>query len=298
MAKKIKEYTNEQLNRKVRRMRKLISFFAPHMTNKSKKRIGTEMFLETDEGRIRVLAYNLDKQERLPLFVNFHGGGFVLGSAEMDDPFMDRIAEKANVKILNVDYSLSPEFPFPKALNECYAVVKYAKEHPDEFGIDPERIAAGGQSAGGNITAAICLMESETNLLGIKCAILDYPPLDIYTDAADKPRPKGALPVFLSRIFDPSYLNDRESRKTPFISPVFADPEKLKTFPPTLVITASRDSLCKEAEDFKDMLISAGIDVTHKQFEAIHGFNLKPGPDSDESWQMIIDFLKKHLLVR
>ena len=293
MSKNKKAYTDEQLKRKVKRMRGLISVFAPSMTSKAKNRAGSEHFLETDEGRVRVLAYNIANPEKLPLFINIHGGGFVIGSPEMDDPFMLNIAEKANVKILNVDYSLSPEHQFPKALNECYAVVKYAKEHSEEFGIDPERIAVGGQSAGGNLTAAICLMEHEKNLLGIKCAILDYPPLDIYTDATEKPRPKGALPVFVSNIFDPSYLNDKESRKNPLVSPVFADVEQLRTFPPTLVITASRDSLCAEAEKFRDNLIAAGVDVTHKRFEAKHGFNLNPGPESDESWEMIIAHLKK-----
>jgi acetyl esterase len=295
MAKQIKEYTQEQLLRKARRVRRMISIFAPYMTSKAKNRIGTEIFLDTEEGRIRVLAYNIDNPERLPLFVNIHGGGFVLGSAEMDDPFMLPIAEKANVKILNIDYSLSPDFPFPKAINECYAVVKYAKEHPDEFGIDPDRIAVGGQSAGGNFTAAICLMENERKQLGLKCAVLDYPPLDVYTDASEKPRPKGALPVFLSRMFDPCYLNDKEGRKNPLISPVFAEIEKLRSFPPTLVITASRDSLCAEAERFRDMLKEAGVEVAHKRFDAIHGFNLKPSPETDESWQMIIDFLKQHI---
>ena len=295
MGKEIKAFTNEQLLKKVQRARKLMSFFAPHMTGKSKKRIGKELFIETEEGKVRVLAYNLDNPERLPLFINMHGGGFVLGAAEMDDPFMPQIVDKANVKILNVDYSLSPEFPFPKAVNECYAVAKYVKENPDEFGIDPQRIAIGGHSAGGNITAAIGLMENEKNLLGIKCAILDYPPLDIYTDATEKTRPRGSLPVFMSRIFDPSYLNDKEGRKNPLISPVFAEIEQLKSFPPTLVITASKDSLCEEAEKFRDMLMSAGVEVKHKRFEAMHGFNLKPGPDTDESWQMMADFLKQHL---
>jgi len=295
MAKKTKNYTYEQLVKKVKRMRSLISLFAPSMSRSAKRRIGTEIFLETDEGCVRVLAYNLDAPNKLPLFVNIHGGGFVLGSAEMDDPFMMSIAINAGVKILSVDYSLAPEFPFPKGLNECYAVLKYAKEHPEEFGIDPDRIAVGGQSAGGNFTAAICLLENERKLLGLKCVILDYPPLDVYTDALAKPHPRGSLPIFLSHIFDPSYLNDKEGRKNPLISPVYAEIDQLRFFPPTLVITASRDSLCAEAEKFRDMLISAGVEVTHKRFEAAHGFNLKKGPAADESWQMIIDHLKRYI---
>lgn len=295
MSKIEKVYKDEQLQRKVRRIRSLMSIFAPSMTRGAKRRVGRELFLDTGEGRVRVLAYNLENPDRLPLFVNIHGSGFVLGGAEMDDPFMMNIAENASVKILSVDYGLAPEHPFPKALNECYAVVKYAKEHPDEFGINPERIAVGGQSAGGNFTAAVCLLEDERKQLGLKAAILDYPPLDVYTDAADKPHPKGAIPVFMSRMFDPCYLNDKEGRKNPLISPVFADIERLRSFPPTLVITAARDSLCQEGEQFRDMLIEAGVDVAHKRFDAAHGFNLKPGPESDESWRLIINHLKKYL---
>jgi len=295
MAKQAKLYTNEQLIRKVRRIRAFMSLLAPSMTKNSKNRVGPEVFLDTEEGLVRVLTYNMENPQRLPLFVNMHGSGFVMGSAEMDDPFMGRIAEGADVKVINIDYSLAPEHQFPKALNECYSVVKYAKEHPDEFGIDPDKIAIGGQSAGGNLTAAICLLENERNQLGLSCAVLDYPPLDIFTDASEKPHPKGAIPVFMSRLFDPCYLNDKDGRKNSLISPVYADAEQLKSFPPTLVITASRDSLCEEGEKFKDMLVSAGVEVTHRRFEAMHGFNLKASQNSDESWQMIIDHLRKHL---
>jgi len=296
VAKQVKSYTNEQLIKKVRRLRSIMSVFAPSMTKQAKRRAGDELYLETDVGPVRVLTYNLEKAEKLPLFINMHGSGFVMGNAEMDDACMKTIAENMDIKILSIDYSLAPDFPFPKALDECYAVVKYAKEHPDEFSIDPELIAVGGQSAGGNLTAAICLLENERKLLGIKCAILDYPPLDIYTDAAEKPHPRGSLPIFMCRMFDPCYLNDKEGRKNPLISPVYATTGQLRSFPPTLVITASRDSLCAEGERFRDMLLEAEVDVTHKRFEAMHGFNLKPGVAANESWQLIMSFLEQHLI--
>ena len=262
---------------------------------KPKTIVGKEMFLDTDEGRVKVLAYNLENEETLPLFVNIHGSGFTIGDAGMDDPFMMNIALSANVKIISIDYSLAPEAPFPIALGECYAVVKYAKEHPDEFGIDAGRIAVGGQSAGGNFTAGICLMDSEKKELGLKCVILDYPPMDIYTDASEKPHPRGSIPNFMSRMFDACYCNDREARKNPLVSPVFAAADQIRSFPPTLVITASRDSLCEEGEVFKDKLRDAGVDVTHKRFNAVHGFNLKPGEEADESWSLIIAHLNRYL---
>ena len=262
---------------------------------KRNRRTGTEMFIPTCEGKVRVLTYNMDNPHKLPLYVNMHGGGFVLGNAEIDDPFMLGIAERANVKIISIDYSLAPEFPFPKALNECYAVVKYARDYPDELGIDPYRIAVGGHSAGGNLSAGICLMDSVAKQLGIKCLILDYPPMDLYTEAGSKPLPKGALPVFMCRLFDACYMNDKEARKNPLISPVYATIDDVRNFPPTLVITAQFDSLCGEGEKFRDLLMEADIAVTHKRFDARHGFNMAPGADADESWQLMISHLKRYL---
>ena len=292
---KEKAWTDEQLIKKVNRMRSVMAFLAPKALKKQKNHVGKEMFLETDEGKVRVLAYNLDVPEKLPLYINIHGSGFTMGNAEMDDPFMMDIAEGANVKIVSIDYSLAPEVPFPKALNECYAVVKYAAGHGDELGIDAGRIAVGGHSAGGNFTAAICLMDNDRKQLDIKCLVMDYPPLDVYTDAGEKPQPKGSLPVSMCRMFDACYLNDREGRKNPLISPVFATTGQLRSFPPTLVITASGDSLCGEGERFKDMLIEAGVDVSFERFNGPHGFNLRKSEESDRSWQMIIGHLKRYL---
>lgn len=290
---KEKAYTRKQLQRKVK-LFKWLAARATKIGQNNKNRTGKEMFVETSEGRICVLSYNMEKPEKLPLFINLHGGGFIIGSPEMDDPYMMNVANHADVKILSVDYSLSPEKVFPKALNECYSIIKYAKEHAEELGIDAERIAIGGHSAGGNLSAAICIMDGGT--LGIKALILDYPPLDLYTDAYLKPRIKGALPPKICRLFDACYCNSRENRKNPLISPIFATTEQVRTFPPTLILTASQDSLHKEAEDFKDKLIDAGVIVSHKRFEGSrHGFTLSNKPDAIEGWKMMISHLNYYL---
>jgi len=290
---KEKVYSREQLQRKVNFFRRIMSFV---IACSHKRRVGKELFLDTIEGKVRILTYNMEKSEKLPLFVNIHGGGFVIGHAEMDDPYMMNVANKANVKIINIDYSLSPDEEFPKALNECIGVIKYAKEHAEEFGIDPDKIAIGGHSAGANFSTAICLKDAETKELGIKGLILDYPPLDIFTDPYLKPHPKRSLSTKMGRIFNVCYCDSKEERKNPLISPVFATIDQVQSFPPTLILTAGRDSLCKEAEDFRDKLLQSGITVTHKRFEdSVHGFTLSDKPDAVEGWQMMIDFLKQNL---
>jgi len=290
--------TNKKMIRRAKLFRKFIGFitsFADVVLRKSKTTVGKELFLDTDVGKVRVLTYNMECKDKLPLFVNFHSSGFIFGSAKMDDPFMMNIAVNANVKIFNVDYSLAPESPFPTALKEGYAVVKYAKEHHEELGLDPDKISVGGHSAGGNISAAIHLMDIDKKELGIKCLILDYPPTDLYTDPSERTHPKYSIPAFMSRFFNNCYCIDREKRKNPLISPLLSEDEKLSTFPPTLLITCSLDSLCEEGEELKDKLLKVGVDVTHKRYNAIHGFNAKTGKDAADSWNDMIAHLKRYL---
>jgi len=287
-----KELTRAQLQKKIDQVR----FLMPLLSKASrlpKVLKGKEQYMNTEKGKIRILTYNMEKTEKLPLFVNIHGGGFTAGTPEADDLYMMDIANRANVKIINIDYSLSPEVEFPVALNECYAVIAYARKHPDEFGIDPDSIAVGGHSAGGNLSAAVCLKDAATKELDLKGLVLDYPPMDIYTDGYLKPMPKGAIPPKMSRVADASYCHKKADRKNPLVSPAFATVDQVKSFPPTLVITASGDSLCTECEVFKDTLIKAGVDVTFKRFEAKHGFTHEDTPMAKEAWGMIIEHIKK-----
>ena len=295
---KEKVYTREQLQRKVNRLRRWMPIFARGFGS-VKNPDGKRMTLNTEVGPVKVLAYNLEDERTMPLFVNIHGSGFTLGDATMDDPFMKNIAKNANVKILSIDYSLSPEVQFPAAVNECYSVIKYAKDHPGEFGIDPVRIAVGGHSAGGNLTASICVRESEKNTLAVKCVFLDYPPTDLYTDPYSKPVQKKSMPSqAMRRIFYSAYCIDKEDRKNPLVSPYFATQEQLKEFPPTLIITAGLDALTPDTEDLKDRMAEAGVDMTYKRFEGcVHGFNMRADDTKEgaESWQMMIDHLNRYL---
>lgn len=300
--------TNEKKRRKTQRLVNLVRcamrIAAPQMVDMTKA-IGKDTWFETTKGKVRTLTYGFDNPAIIPLLVNIHGSGFTLGSAAMDDPFMMQFVEKCGVKVISIDYTLAPDEMFPYALEQCYAVIQYAKENSKELSIDPNRIMIMGHSAGGNFCAAIGLLEKERKALGLKGIILDYPPTDIATDAADKPRPKGALPVWLSRIFDSAYCLPEE-RSNPLVSPAFSTEEMVSHFPPTMIITAGQDSLATETERFKDTLIRAGVEVNFKRFEgAIHGFTIitesqakkfpKVYAQSLEAWQMMVDFVNNHI---
>ncbi|GHU78600.1 hypothetical protein AGMMS49992_29520 [Clostridia bacterium] len=225
----------------------------------------------------------------------------MLGSPEMDDPFMPRIVNEADVKIVSIDYGLAPEHPFPIPLEQCYAVIRYAQDHADEFGIDPTRIAVGGHSAGGYFSAAICVMNAERKELNLKAAILDYPALDLSTPVSEKLLGRGFIARFyLNRrrmhLYDSCYCLNVEDRKDPLVSPILASDDQLRTFPPTLIITAGRDGLCSEAELFSEMLRAVGVEVADKRFDkAQHGFTLFKGADSREGWKLMIEHIKRYI---
>ena len=300
----VKPKTRKQIQRRVNFIRGIMKIAAKHMVD-MENTIGADTWFETEKGKVRTLTYGLENADVTPLLVNIHGSGFTLGSAAMDDPFMMQFVERCHVKVISIDYTLAPEEMFPFALEQCYAVIKYAKEHAADLNINAERIMIMGHRAGGNFCAAIGLMENEKNALGLKGIILDYPPTDIATDAYDKPRPKGALPPKLSRIFDAAYCKPEE-RRNPLVSPVYATEDMVKNFPPTLVITAGQDSLAAETERFRDTLLRAGVVVTSKRFEgAIHGFTMitkkqaKRFPSvykkSLAAWKMMIDFVNENI---
>jgi len=290
----------EKIQKKMKFMRKMTAFAEKKMAGTI---VGKELILNTEKGAIRTLTYGFENTDVQPVLVDIHGGGFVMGSPEMDDPFMMQFVEKCGVKVISIDYRLSPDVMFPVALEECHAVIRYLKDNAQKLNIDSERIVIMGHSAGGNFCAALGLMDNEKQELGLKGMILDYPPTDIVTDPYDKPSPKGCLPPNVCRMFNAAYCTPEEANN-PLVSPSFATENMVGNFPPTLVITAGRDSLAGETEKLKDTLINAGVDVTFKRFEdVIHGFTITPKAKAKRqpkeyeaslvAWQMMIDFVNR-----
>lgn len=275
--------------KKARRIRKMEALF------RKRAKIGREQFVETLHGRIRVLEYGFDSKAVTPLYVDMHGGGFVLMSADSDEQMNVYFREQTGVKIISIDYPKAPEQPYPIAVESVYDVILHYVTNADKYGINPQFVGIGGHSAGGNLAAVICMRAKERGDLSLKYQILDYPPLDLYTDPLSKPTPKKSMVSKMGIMFNACYV-DPEKAKDPCASPVFATAEQLVGLPPALVIAAGLDSLHDEGVRYAEMLKSAGIDVDLHEFpDSVHGFTLNPSPESKRAHKLMADFISRHI---
>jgi acetyl esterase len=206
-----------------------------------------------------------------PLLVFFHGGGFVTGSIESHDASCRVIAERAGVRVLSVDYRLAPERPFPAAPQDCLASYRWVVEHATEIGADTERLAVGGDSAGGNLAAVTAISAARAGL-PLKYQLLVYPVTDMAADTASR-RMFGAGFFLTAAAMDEArenYLGTQDPHHED-ASPLFAElPEGLAA---AYVATAGFDPLRDEGEAYATKLQDAGVDVTLQRFEGhIHSF--------------------------
>ncbi|MBT9775618.1 alpha/beta hydrolase fold domain-containing protein [Clostridium sp. MCC353] len=229
------------------------------------------------------------------LVINLHGGGFIRERTASDDLYCRKLVHALGCKTLDVDYRVAPEYPFPTALYECYDVVQWAFAHGKELGIDTGRIILTGHSAGGNMAAGICMIARKENTHKPLLAVLDYPPMDLFTDPEEKEVRGGGVPAERARLYN-LYYCEKEEQSNYLASPVFAEEEQLKDFPKTLVITAGLDDLCNEAETFALKLAQAGNEVTLKRFPgASHGFTVYRLAEHEKAMELILRFIKENL---
>lgn len=250
----------------------------------------------TDAGTTRILIYMPEKEAKgsYPVFVNLHGGGFILGSAEDDDVWCRKIANTVNCVVVNIDYPLAPECKFPGALEASYAVVKWVHDHAEELGIDSGRIAVGGHSAGGNLAAAICLLARDRQEFPIIYQVLDYPVLDNSIDAYNKhlhPEETILTPKLVN-LFTACYIRSEEDTKNPFVSPLLE--KNLRGLPAALIIAAEYDPLYEEDRLYAERLADAGVDVLFRKFPGCcHAFtHFGPEEAANAAWALIYSQLR------
>jgi acetyl esterase len=201
-----------------------------------------------------------------PVLVWFHGGGWVIGSVETADHTASKLASLSGVTVCSVDYRLAPEHRFPAAADDCDDVVR-------ELGANGRRIAVGGDSAGGNLAAVVCLAARERGGPEIALQVLVYPVTDLSMSQASYV--ENAEGYFLTadamRWFIDHYVPDPADRKDWWCAPLHA--ESLAGLPAAIVITAEYDPLRDEGEAYADRLREAGVPVELVRYDgAIHGF--------------------------
>lgn len=203
----------------------------------------------------------------------FHGGGWVLGSVDTHDAVCRRLANETGCLVLSVDYRLAPEHRFPAALDDCFAAANWAHEHAERLGGDRERLFVSGDSAGGNLAAAVALRARDDGGPPLRGQILVYPITDCNFDR-DSYREFGDgyhLTRDTMRWFWEQYTsNDAEARHL-WASPLRAG--DLSRLPPALVVTAEYDPLRDEGRAYADALAAAGVPVERIDCRGmIHGF--------------------------
>lgn len=220
---------------------------------------------------IRIYSPTENKAHRA--LVYFHGGGWVIGSIETHDGLCRMIANAAGCAVVSVEYRLAPEHPFPAATDDAYAAVCWAWEHAAELGAEPSRLAVGGDSAGGNLAAVVCLMARDRGGPPIDFQLLLYPITDhdldtrSYVAYADR----YLLTREAMAWFWQHYLADESDKNHPYVSPLRAP--DLDGLPRALVITAECDPLCDEGDAYARRLEAAGVNGTHACYPGmIHGF--------------------------
>lgn len=205
--------------------------------------------------------------------VFFHGGGFVIGDLDTHDDLCRCLANGSGCRVVSVDYRLAPEHPFPAAVEDCFAATKFVAEHAADFGIDPKRLAVGGDSAGGNLATVVAQL-AKAGGPPIAFQLLIYPVTQL--GAPDTPSMRdNAKGYFLEKDgmdwFTRCYAPDKAHRSDPRLSPLLCT--DLAGQPPAYVITAGFDPLRDEGKDYADKLDAAGVPVTHVNYPGmVHGF--------------------------
>lgn len=211
--------------------------------------------------------------EQQPVLVFFHGGGWVFGDLETHDNLCRGLANAADCAVVSVDYRLAPEYKFPAAVDDAVAATQWIARHARELGFDADRLAVGGDSAGGNLATVVSLTATRAAAPKISCQILLYPATDL---GLTHPSYMVAGARFNLGLATMKWFRDLYLVAPGEIEDWRASPLRAKDFanmPPAFVATAGCDPLCDEGEAYARLLKGNGVPVTFRTFPGqMHGF--------------------------
>lgn len=224
-------------------------------------------------GELPVRVYRPSAEPQLPVLLYYFGGGWTLGSIDTADVVCRTLAEEAGCLVVTVGYRLAPEHPFPAAVHDCHAALRWVSAHAGELGADPARLAVGGDSAGGNLAAAVTLLAREAGDIPLAGQLLVYPNTDQLAD--DASMRDNADPYLFNHHsaawYTRHYLADEADAADPLASPLRA--ADLSGLPPALIITAEYDPLRDQGEAYAHRLAQAGVPVELTRYPGMaHGF--------------------------
>ncbi len=210
----------------------------------------------------------------LPILVYFHSGGWVFGSINAHDPVCRALANRVRCLVVSVGYRLAPEHRFPAAPEDCYTAARWVAEHAQDYDGDAGRLAVGGDSAGGNLAAAVTLMARDRRGPSLCFQVLIYPETCYYDPQMESYRlyadGYGLTRDEMLWYWD-QYLARPEDRLNPYASPLYAS--DLSGLPPALIVTAEYDPVRDEAEQYAERLRQAGVSVQCIRYAGmIHSF--------------------------
>lgn len=232
-----------------------------------------DMKIPAPAGEVPLRVYTPQGTGPFGCLMFFHGGGWVIGNIETHDALCRELTVNAGCVTVSVDYRLAPEHRFPAAPEDCYAATKCTFDNAKSINIDPNRIAVGGDSAGGNLAAVVAQMAHDRGGPKIAFQLLIYPATDCLNESASQ-REFMRDGYILSRAdmdwFYGHYLNAQD-KTSPYACPGVA--KNLAGLPPAFIITAEIDPLRDEGEAYGQLLRNAGVNVKVKRYDGVcHGF--------------------------
>jgi len=286
--------TNEQSIEDIRETlnKESIKFSKPPISFSNIKNITVEVNSE----KIPVRIYTPEDGDKFPIIIYSHGGSWISGNLDTHDNVCRKLSRNTKAIVISVDYHLAPENPFPAGLNDVYNILQWTYKNVESINGNEKQIAVAGDSAGGNLSAAVSLMSKDKSGPHITCQVLIYPSTNIYelntaswSDFSnDFNISKEEMEKYILL-----YVPQKEDRKNPYVSPLLA--KEFNQLPDTLVITAEIDPLRDEGEAYGNKLKEAGIQSEVIRFNGVtHGFITmdKITDKADEALNQISSYIR------
>lgn len=257
------------------------------------------MTIKTSIKDTNIRIYTPEGIGPFPVFIFIHGGGWTTGTLNSYDYICRKITSLSNCITISVEQGLSPEYKFPEPVEECYEVSRWIYNNSASLNIIPNKIAIGGDSSGGNISVAVCLLAKDRAEFSIAYQVLIYPDLQLNAWDTESRKDYGAdFPPNNedSLWYETNYLKTVKDAKNPLVSPVLS--KNLQNMPPAFIITAEFDPLRDPAELYAKLLNEAKVETELERFDGvIHGFLFmgKVLKEVEEAFQQISKHLRNHL---